>query len=242
MSLGPGGIGLAFLAGIVSLLSPCVLPLLPLVLGGAWRTHRHGGIALAAGVVTAFVAIGLFVALLGAAIGLDRPWFRTFAAILLALFGIVLLSDALHQRLATAASPLSNIATAASAKLQPRGLGGLFVLGLALGATWSPCAGPTLGAASMLAAQGLDIPGVVLTLLAFAAGVTVPLILVGRLSHAAWSRWRGTLRHAGQVGEPLLGAMCVILAILTLTGADHWLQARLLAIAPEWLIDITLRY
>jgi cytochrome c biogenesis protein CcdA len=219
-----------------------VLPLLPLVLGGAWRTHRHGGIALAAGVVTAFVAIGLFVALLGAAIGLDRPWLRTGAAILLGLFGVLLISDALHQRFVTAASSFSNTAATLSAKLQPRGLGGLFLLGLALGATWSPCAGPTLGAASMLAAQGLDIPGVALTLLAFAAGVTVPLILVGRLSHAAWSRWRGTLRHAGQVGEPLLGAMCVTLALLTLTGADHWLQARLLAMSPEWLVDFTLRY
>ena len=72
--------GLAFLAGILSVLSPCVLPLLPLVLGAAASEHRLGPAALAAGLALSFVAIGLFVATVGFAVGLDGDVFRTVAA------------------------------------------------------------------------------------------------------------------------------------------------------------------
>ena len=77
---------------MLSILSPCVLPLLPLVLGGAGSAHRHGALALAAGLVIAFVAVGLFVATIGFSIGLDADWFRDVSAVLLAIVGLVLLS------------------------------------------------------------------------------------------------------------------------------------------------------
>jgi len=71
-----GTLGLAFLAGILSILSPCVLPLLPIVLGTAQAEHRLGPVALAAGLAVSFTAIGLFVATIGFAIGLDTDVFR----------------------------------------------------------------------------------------------------------------------------------------------------------------------
>jgi cytochrome c-type biogenesis protein len=70
-------LGLAFLAGLVSILSPCVLPVLPIVLGAAASEHRSGPLALVMGVALSFVAIGLFVATVGYAIGLDGERFRT---------------------------------------------------------------------------------------------------------------------------------------------------------------------
>ena len=82
-------LGLAFLAGILSVLSPCVLPLLPLVLGAAASEHRLGPAALAGGLALSFVVIGLFVATIGFAIGLDAGVFRVAAAILLVLVGLV---------------------------------------------------------------------------------------------------------------------------------------------------------
>ncbi len=96
-------LGLAFLAGILSVLSPCVLPLLPLVLGAAASEHRLGPAALAAGLALSFVVIGLFVATVGFAIGLDTDVFRTVAAILLVLVGLVLMVPAVQTRLAVAA-------------------------------------------------------------------------------------------------------------------------------------------
>ena len=102
--MGIGSIGFGFLAGVLSTLSPCVLPLLPLVLGSAAAAHRYGMAALAAGLVVAFVAVGLFVATIGFSIGLDSDFFRNASAVLLAGVGIVLLSGALQQRFAIAAS------------------------------------------------------------------------------------------------------------------------------------------
>ena len=112
--------GLAFLAGILSVLSPCVMPLLPLVLGAAASEHRMGPAALAAGLAISFVAIGLFVATIGFSIGLDGDVFRRAAAVLLILVGIVLMVPVMQVRLATAAGPMSKLDRAALRRLLDR--------------------------------------------------------------------------------------------------------------------------
>jgi cytochrome c-type biogenesis protein len=93
-----GTFGLAILAGLLSILSPCVLPLLPIVLGAAASEHRIGPVALAGGVALSFVSIGLFVATAGFAIGLDGDVFRTFAAIFMIGVGVVLAMPTLQLR------------------------------------------------------------------------------------------------------------------------------------------------
>jgi cytochrome c biogenesis protein CcdA len=108
MGLPFGSIGFGFAAGVLSTLSPCVLPLLPLVLGAAIAESRLGLPALAAGLVTSFIAVGLFVATIGFAVGLDGDMFRDASAVLMAVLGVVLLSDSLQQRFAVATGGLSN--------------------------------------------------------------------------------------------------------------------------------------
>src|SRR6185312_6259161 len=100
--------GFGFIAGMLSTLSPCVLPLLPLVLGPALAVHRLGVAALLAGLVLSFASIGLFVATVGFAIGLDGDVFRDMSAVLLAGLGGILLSGALQQRFAMATGGVSN--------------------------------------------------------------------------------------------------------------------------------------
>ena len=149
--------GLAFLAGLLSVLSPCVLPLVPIVLGSAASEHRLGPAALAAGVTLSFVAIGLFVATIGFSLGLDGDRFRTASAMLMIAVGVVLATPALQARLALAGGPISHWADSRINEVGSRGLLGQFGIGLLLGAVWSPCAGPTLGAASVLAAEGRSL-------------------------------------------------------------------------------------
>jgi cytochrome c-type biogenesis protein len=103
-----GTLGLAFLAGCLSILSPCVLPLVPIVLGSAASQHRLGPIALAIGLALSFTAIGLFVATIGFAIGLDEDVLRTFGAVLLIALGFILMLPNLQAQVATAAGPVSN--------------------------------------------------------------------------------------------------------------------------------------
>lgn len=237
-----GGIGFGFLAGLLSTLSPCVLPLLPLVLGAAVAAHRFGMAALTAGLVISFVAVGLFVATIGFAVGLDGDAMRIAAAVLLAGLGVVLLSGALQARFAIATSGLGDAGNRLLTRIAPSGLGGQFIVGLVLGAIWSPCVGPTLGAAATLAAQGKDLATVVAVMAAFGLGAALPLLLVATLSREAMKRWRGRLMQAGSGGKYLLGGGALAVSVLILTGLDHRLEALLVAASPDWLIDLTTRF
>src|SRR5213080_1775835 len=95
-----GALALAFVAGVLSILSPCVLPILPIVLGAAASKHRWGPAALAAGLAVSFVAIGLFAATVGYSIGLDAGLFRNVAAALMIAAGVVLLVPRFQEGLA----------------------------------------------------------------------------------------------------------------------------------------------
>ena len=246
MEIGAGSLGLGLLAGVLSTLSPCVLPLLPLVLGGAAAAHRFGMLALAAGLVVSFVGVGMFVATIGFSIGLDADVFRIASAVLLAGLGVVLLSGQLQARFAIAASGIGNAGNRLLARLAPGdqggGLGGQLVIGLVLGAIWSPCVGPTLGAASVLAAQGKSLGAVTLVMAAFGLGAALPLLLVGSLSREAMKRWRGRMLGAGQSGKTVLGGAAVLVALLIVTGWDKLIEAALVRASPAWLTDLTTRF
>jgi cytochrome c-type biogenesis protein len=235
-------LGLALLAGVLSVLSPCVLPLLPIVLGTAASQHRLGPAALAAGLALSFTAIGLFVATIGFAAGLDTGVFRTVSAVLLIGVGAVLLVPRLQEQFALAAAPVSNWAGFYADSFTPGGLAGQFGLGLLLGAVWSPCVGPTLGAASVLAAKGEDLVQVALTMLAFGIGAALPLMLLGTLSREAMMRWRGRLMETGRTGKTLLGLVLIAVGLLVATNLDKRLETILVDASPEWLTQLTTRF
>lgn len=232
----------AFVAGIVSTLSPCVLPLLPIVLGAAVTEHRCGPVALAAGLALSFVAVGLFVATIGFSIGLDQDVFRLVAAVLLALMGIVLLLPRLQARAAVAAGPISDWMQRQADGISRRGLSGQFAMGLLLGALWIPCVGPTLGAVSILASQGKNLGEVATAMFIFGLGAAVPLAALGTLSREAFLRWRGRLAATGQSGKMLLGGALIVIGLLVLTGFDKRLETALVEASPAWLTALTTRF
>lgn len=235
-------LSLAFLAGLLSTLSPCVLPLLPLVLGAAASEHRLGPVALASGLALSFVAIGLFVATIGFGLGLDGDVFRRVAAILLVLVGLVLLIPMAQTRLAVAAGPLANWTETRFGGFATTGLWGQFGVGLLLGAVWAPCVGPTLGAASILAAQGRDLGAVALTMMLFGFGAALPLLVLGALSRQVLMGWRDRLMRAGKGLKAALGLILVVTGTVILVGADKRIEAVLVDASPTWLNGLTTRY
>jgi cytochrome c-type biogenesis protein len=237
-----GALGLAFLAGLLSVLSPCVLPLLPIVLGAAAAQSKAGPALLALGVAVSFVAIGLFVATIGFAIGLDGEFFRAVAALLLIVVGVVLAAPALANRFGAAAGPLSDRINTAFGAAAVGGPLGQFGMGLLLGAVWSPCVGPTLGAASVLAARGENLGAVAATMGVFGLGAAAPLLALGMLSRSAMMRWRERLLTFGQGGKMALGALLIAVGVAILTHADKSLEAALVSASPEWLTELTTRF
>src|ERR1700720_2906112 len=234
--------GLAFLAGVLSTLSPCVLPLLPLVLGSAASAHRLGPLALALGLASSFVVVGLFVATIGFSIGVDADVFRIVAAALMILVGAVLIGPLLQSRLALAAGPVSHWAGQRLGGLSASGLRGQFGVGVLLGVAWSPCVGPTLGAASLLASQAEDLPRVAATMLLFGLGASSPLLAVGMLSREAMSKARDHVLSAGQSLKTALGVAFVLVGASIVTGADKPIETALVEASPQWLTDLTTRY
>jgi len=237
-----GVYGLSFLAGLLSILSPCVLPLLPIIVGTALNTHRYGPFALALGLAISFTAVGVFIAMIGASIGIDQELFRIIAATLLIIFGIVLLSSTLQARFASVTADIGGAGNNLLSKISTDSLSGQFILGLLLGVVWSPCVGPVLGAAITLASQGASLGHVTLVMALFGLGAGLPLILLGLLSRQAMMSVRSKLFTAGKVGKRILGAILLFVGLLIISGLDKQVETLIVTSSPDWLISITTRY
>jgi cytochrome c biogenesis protein CcdA len=232
-------LALAFAAGILSILSPCVLPLVPIVLGAAVTVHPLGAVALAGGLALSFTGLGLLLALAGFGLGIDAGMFRLAAAAIMVALGAILVVPSWQARLAGAGSPVSAWADRHFGGFAASGLAGQLAIGLLLGAVWSPCVGPTLGAASLLASQGQDLPRVTLTMVVFGIGAGLPLVLLGLLSRATLMRVRSKLMSAGKLGKGLLGAAFILIGATIISGADKRIEAALVEASPDWLTQLT---
>jgi cytochrome c-type biogenesis protein len=242
MNFGPSTYGLGLLAGALSTLSPCVLPLVPVLLAAAASAHRWGALALGAGLALSFTVVGIFLATLGASLGLDPETFRTLGAVILATFGLVLLVPRLQDLFARMTSILSNSGNQLLSRITIGGLTGQLIVGALLGVVWSPCVGPTLGAATTLASQGKDLAQIALLMLLFGIGAAAPLVLLGGLSRASMMRIRGRLLGVGKYGKQLFGFALLLLGVLIATGTDKSLEAWILNQTPAWLTAVTTRY
>jgi cytochrome c-type biogenesis protein len=234
-----GSVLFAFIAGVLSILSPCVLPILPIALGAAASEHKWGPVALATGLALSFVVIGLFVATVGYSIGLNEDLFRYAAATLVVIFGALLVLPGLQARFAMASGPIANWTDRRFGTTHGNGFSGQFWIGALLGAVWSPCVGPTLGAASLLAAQGRDLAQVALTMFAFGVGAVLPLLTLGMFSRELLLRWRKQMISAGYGAKMTLGLLFIAIGALVLSGFDKTVETALVNASPRWLTDLT---
>lgn len=233
-----GAVLLSFVAGTLSVLSPCVLPLLPIVVASALQQHRHGPVALAVGFALSSAATGLFFASLGFAAGVDRDVTRAVAAALMAIAGVVLLVPRLQEVFARAATPLASGAGALTARL-PAGLTGQLVLGALLGAVWTPCTGPTLGAAITLASRSESLARAGAVMLVFGIGAVVPVLLIAYGSRRALAGGGESLARLAAIGKPVMGVFLLLVGVLAVSGADKIVEAWMIDHMPAWLIDLT---
>ena len=190
-------IGLSFIAGLLSLLSPCVLPIIPILLASAISTHRFGPYALAAGLTLSFTIIGIVLASFGTILGIEPEIFRKFAASLLILFGVILLFPKLQEKFTNSLTGISGSGQNVLNHISTDSLFGQLIIGLFLGIIWSPCVGPTLGAAITLATQTEGKLQLALVMFSFGLGAGLPLIILGKLSQQSLQKIRNNLFTAG---------------------------------------------
>ena len=235
-----GVVVLSFAAGTLSVLSPCVLPLLPIVIASALQSHRHGPLALAAGLVLSSAITGVAFASLGFTLGVDRDVARAVAALLMAVAGLVLLLPRLEAAFAAAAAPLARGADGLARRLPP-GLGGQLLLGLLLGAVWTPCTGPTLAAAVSLAARSESLARAGVVMLVFGVGAVVPVLALAYGSRRALVGRRAWLGFVVTAGKPVMGGLLLLVGALTMTGSDKVIETWMVDHMPDWLVELTTR-
>lgn len=235
--LGPWGLSLV--AGSLTTLSPCVFPILPMVLGASVQGHRWGPVAMGLGMALSFAGVGILLGALGSALGLDSEHVRWFGALLLMVFGVTLWVSAFNERFTQWLMPLASGANAVSARLQSQSLGGALLLGAVLGLVWSPCSGPFLASALTLAASegGAWRGGRILGL--FGVGAALPLVGVAYASRAGFGAMRERVLAHGEQVKKAFGALIFLVGLAILTGADKWLEAQVVAWLPDAWVRLT---
>jgi cytochrome c biogenesis protein CcdA len=155
------------------------------------------------------------------------------------LFGIVMLSQRLQLAFSRISSRVGSTGQHALGFIKGDGLMSQFLIGLLLGMVWSPCVGPTLGAATTLAAQGKNLGHIALLMIVFGLGAGLPLWALSLVSGASMTRMRSSLVSIGSITKSVLGGCFVLVGVLILTGLDRKLEAVALSISPDWLIRVT---
>lgn len=229
----------AYLAGLLTLINPCVLPVLPIVLATSMNADRRAPLALAAGMSISFVALGVGIAAAGPALGVNQDTVARGAALAMVAFGAILLVPVLGRSFSLATSGLAVRADAHIGRPREQGLGGQFLGGVLLGAVWSPCIGPTLGAAIALASTGQNLGGAAATMTAFALGVST-LIVVAAYGARDWMQRNGaTLAAYSRNARPLLGLAFMGVGAALFFRLHHVVEAWLLGILPAWFVDLS---
>lgn len=235
-------LGLAALAGVVTTLSPCVLPVLPLVAASASGRSRWGLLTLALGLALSFTVVGVVVTSSGALLGLSERGLRWSAGALMIAVGTVMLVPSFRHALERLAGGAGNFGGQAAARIRSDHPAAQFAVGALMGVAWSPCVGPTLGAAIALAASGRNLAEVSVVMLVFSLSAVIPLIALGAASRAWFLRNQQRALRFGQIGRWLISISLILIGLTVLTGWDKLLETWLLDFTPAWLIELTTRF
>jgi len=228
-------IGLAFLAGLLTIFNPCVLPLAPVVVAGAAARDPRGPFALAAGLALTFGIVGGLIASAGTELG-DNAIVRTVSALVMIALGLAIALPVVSHASERLLAPVVGLGHRLSAGIPANGLWGQAGLGAVLALLWGPCVGPTLGTALVLAAGTGTLPLAMFTMAVFALGAAASLLIAGFLLGRVTRQFKAATRDSARIGRMIFGGVMVIVGLFALTGLDRVVEASLVQIMPDWLV------
>lgn len=239
----PASIGFTYVAGVLTALSPCVLPLLPIVVGGAMQQHRAAPLLMGLGMTTAFATGGLILGALGPALGLDPVWMHRIAAWSLIIFGLALLFEPLTRLISRMVQPLAITADLMAEEIgQKRSPLMAFLFGGLLGLAWSPCAGPMLVSSAALVASGRDALLGAFLLGLFGLGAATPMVMAAYASRAGFKRLRNWAMGNNRRLRIDFGLLAIVSGIILATGLDKMIATQVMAILPDGWLELITRF
>ncbi|MDH7785408.1 cytochrome c-type biogenesis protein [Ochrobactrum sp. 19YEA23] len=221
----------AFIAGVVTILSPCVLPLLPVILASTALDGRSRPIGLIIGFAVFFTAITLLLSVFVRQFAVSPDVHRTSAAIIFIVLGIILAVPPLKAAFEMKTSRI--IGRFASNGRVASGFGGGFVTGAGLGLAWTPCVGPIMASVITLALNQQSTMASALTAIAFSLGTAIPMGLVVLLGNRVYSRLGFLKRHSASIQQGM-GILILLVGLAIWFGFDRTIQAILFQSFPGW--------
>ena len=230
---------LGYGAGLLTLINPCVLPILPIVLATALQAGRLGPVAVAGGMSLSFVTLGLLVSAVGPAFGVTEDTVVSVSALVMVAFGVVLLVPRFSEGFATATAGVSSMADAGIEAQDQSSLTGQFLAGVLLGAVWSPCIGPTLGGAISLASQGESLVHAGLVMTSFALGVSTIIMGLGYGAQSVIRKRQAWMSKLAGSARPIMGVVFVAVGLALYFKLHHIVEIWAIQNLPPWLLDLS---
>ena len=213
---------LAFIAGVVTILSPCVLPLLPVILASSTLEGRSRPVGLIIGFAVFFTGITLLLSILVRQFSIPPDIHRVASAIIFIVLGVILAIPALKLRFEFATS-----------RLTASGFGGGFITGAGLGLAWTPCVGPIMASVITLALNQQTTMASGLTALAFSLGTALPMGLVVLFGSRLYNSVGFLKKYSARI-QQMMGLLILLVGLAIWFGFDRSIQVALIQIFPEW--------
>jgi cytochrome c biogenesis protein CcdA len=231
---------LAYLAGLLTLINPCVLPVLPIVLATALQASPLGPAALAGGMSLSFVTIGVGVVSFGRGLGINSDLLNQLGAVFMIGFGLIILLPRLSAEFAQLTAAPAFHADKKLDSINHMTLRGQLLGGVLLGAVWSPCVGPTLGGAIALASQGKNLGWATVIMSSFSLGVASLILGLGYGIHNILRRHHTSVKMISRVAQPALGAAFLLVGTALIVNLHHSLEIWALDALPEWFLELSI--
>ncbi len=233
----------AFFAGVLTIFSPCILPMVPFVARSSFQRSKLGPVLLAFGVSLSFSVSTYVIATSGQLLGLTPDKLKLLSGVFLLLASLLFLFPAAIDKLSQFLAPLNNKLQGVGDKNTHKKRNPIlmeFLNGLLLGPIWAPCSGPTLAVIIGLIINNPETKSSILLLAIFSIGSILPILFISYGAKSLVQKMqKKTLENSKNV-KIALGSFCAVMAILILTGLDKNLETFLLSILPEALTNISL--
>lgn len=237
-------LGFSFIAGLLTTLSPCVLPILPFLLGSALRKNKKAPMYMTLGLAISFVAVGFTLSRFGTLLGLDGEQIRKGSALILIFTSIFFLSKKIQNIVSEKLTKISNVGSKASNKWKLDETSNLdsALLGGLLGVIWSPCAGPTLGVAVSLASQkGASLEALKI-MIVYALGAVIPMLLIAYGFRSFFQKHQGKIIGLTENSKTFFGVVLLLAGVFIFFGLDKSVETFLLNYLPQAWVDLITKY
>ncbi len=232
----------AYLAGLLTLINPCVLPLLPIVLAGSVSKNKYGPLAMATGLALSFTVVGFLIYTVALNIGLEQDAISRFGTGIMIGFGVILIVPQFERQFAKVTSGVAAGGNKSINKINDDGLGGQLLTGVLLGVAWSPCIGPTLGGAIGLASQGENLAFALMIMAVFSLGAGTIVLALSYGSRELIGQRRALLNDISKYAKPIMGATLLAVGLAIWFHFDRVIEVWALDALPDWLIDFSVRF